>query len=336
MRGQIQQALHYTKEAVLLLRKHPSLFFIPLFIGVFGQVETRVGTYLANHHTGWGHDYNEYKAAQNMRKEKNPRSAEIQQRIQRAMRSMQWAMLVYTPIPPEISFGGSIALLEALSYGREQHKKIIEFSDLKRSFFQTTYLGGLIRAFIGAITGVGYLFILWNTITSKKVRWQRFLSPGWRVWLRFLVYTTASLFIPFGLPAGFAIFSPSWILISYLLLPFGILFAFTQFILVVDKSGIITSLRMSAKIVKRNFATTFILTLLTGFIYWSSFRFFPSINQFLTADWRTMSWSFTQLPEEILMVALTSIVAAWFSAAMLIWYHDIKQREIPEIVEATS
>jgi len=299
-------------------------------MGVLGMVDARGAGYLIFHDTGWGRDIRAWDAARIERHRDDPRLKEMQERSQRAMRNLPWAG-VAVPSPPRVDLGNSIGFLLALSYGAGGRVPAGEPRTYGAYDLLISPVRFLLPWLIGAVTTAGYLRVLWEAVRRDRPRWRVFLAPGWGTWWRLGVFMSAIGALVGG-GAALAIagpaLAPMGIVVGYLGLPVSLLLALTPFVIVVGRTGVFHAVRISARMVVASLPTALVLTIGAGVLSWLAFRFAPTYHMARVADWEAGTRSLVGLPLDATLQGVATAIAAWYSAAMMIWYDGVTGRPV--------
>jgi hypothetical protein len=241
------------------------------------------------------------------------------------MRNLPWAGLAL-PGPPQINLGNTIGLLTVLPYGAGGRVPAGERPPHGAYDLLFTPVRFLLPWLIGAVTMAGYLWVMWETVRGGRLRWRVFLAPGWGVWWRLGVLMSA-IGAVVGSGAALAIVSPALapvgIVMAYLGLPLSLVLALTPFVIVAGRAGVFRAVGTSARMVATNLPTALVLTIGGGVLSWLVFRFAPTFQMAQMADWAAGTRSLAGLPLDAALRGVITAVAAWYSAAMLIWYDDV-------------
>ena len=340
----MRKAIGYAGEAVRLLCKHPSLALVALAMGVLGAADMRVGAYLKSEHTAYGRDSRAWRAKRRRELSNDPRMKALHARIARMMRLtpyLGWTAVVTPPQPPRVNLSGSVQLASALTYRPGQGTTSGDHSPYYSHDAAALPVVAFLPWLIGALTTGSFLWVMWQTVRRDRVPWREWLVPGWRVWLRLGIFTSAVGAAPLT-PYGLAMLPGRWyavvLAMAYAWAMVSFLLVLAPFAIVAGRTGIMQAVRVSARLVATNVVTALLLVLGASVLAWLAGRFTP-LYQTLYRDLRTMtqtadftSWqrSLAGLPWDIALGGVASVIAAWYSAAMLIWYVDLTRPATPE------
>jgi hypothetical protein len=232
-----------------------------------------------------------------------------------------------------MDLGGSVGLMLALPYGvggsapwqEQRHPGLDALITAPVRFLLPLLIGGLIMG--------GYLWVLREAVRSGRSPWRAFLAPGWGVWWRLGIFTavgTAPLAGAAGLAAMGAGSETAGIVLAYIQLPLLLVLALTPFVIVADRTGIFRAVLISARMVAANLATALVLVVGASAVSGLAFRFSPTVQVFLAGGWEAGTRSLAGLPLDAALRGVAYVIAAWYSAAMLIWYDDLTRGPSPE------
>lgn len=334
----VKRAIRYAVEALILLRRHPSLLLVALAMAVVGAVDSRVGTYLAYTHTGWGQDQQELTAWRNAAREKSGRSFTFS--------AKPFGYMVFvTPPTPSLGFHGATQLLWAAAYGSAGkvtppdpdhpygRPQGLAGLHMLLSLFVTGLLPMILSCFISA----GYLATARSTITDDMPRWPAFFTEGRRFYVRLVLFMII----------WFAAVMPAMVIATlrgvvsigvYATFPVFFLVTLTQFSIVADDIGVFAGIRRSVTTVASNLPVALPLILGTGVLNWAASLLGPWRLGYQTGQ-SFMADPFALLPRDVLSQCLVLAIGAWFTLAAFLWYGEshpraLRAHDLPETGES--
>lgn len=318
----------YAVEGWRLLWRHPSLLLFALLIGVFGAVESAVGSYLQLTHTAYGRHLQAEgrRVAEQMAKEGQTLTPVARGSWWSAGQALGRAGSLLDQPAALPAFQGTLTVLVSVALGDHGGRGLDRAAQLALWLGPLLGLPGLL---LGALIAAGFYGVLAAAAQGRGAEWRGFGSSAGTRWLRFALYLVV-LSLLLGAPTYLMHVAPAlWLgqLVAAwtswagpLLLVF---FCLTPVLFAAENAGVAQAARASASAVWREPGLVVAWAIGLAVLCLVLNEAHTSVR---TALWPSVVFAgdpalfLTQLPVEVLYAAVFALLHAWTAATLFMWW----------------